>query len=235
MYVIEYGKRSDKSFVLVHGIGVSGRYFRKLADELARNGRVFLLDLPGFGQTAKPSHSLTIGDYAAVVREFIMTHDIPQTVLIGHSMGCQIVAELARITPELTSKIVLIGPVVNEAERTLVRQWLRLMQDGFHEPWSVNFIIQTDYIRCGVPWYFTELKHMINYRIERCLSDVRVPAIIVRGKKDSIVPHVWARRLDEITPHSRLVEFDDAGHVVMYKYPYEIAQLCIGANDEKSR
>ena len=40
------------TFVLVHGLGVSSRYFVPLAELLSRHGRVVVFDLPGFGLAA---------------------------------------------------------------------------------------------------------------------------------------------------------------------------------------
>ena len=41
--------------VLVHGIGVSGRYLMPTATRLAQIFRVYVPDLPGFGLSTKPS------------------------------------------------------------------------------------------------------------------------------------------------------------------------------------
>lgn len=40
--------------VLVHGLGLSGTYLLPMAQELARDYRVWVPDLPGFGRSGKP-------------------------------------------------------------------------------------------------------------------------------------------------------------------------------------
>src|SRR5207247_9606363 len=46
--------------VLVHGIGVSGRYLVPTAVRLATTCRVYVPDLPGFGLSTKPSAILDV-------------------------------------------------------------------------------------------------------------------------------------------------------------------------------
>jgi pimeloyl-ACP methyl ester carboxylesterase len=60
-----------RTYVLVHGIGVSSRYFRPLAAELAQTGRVFLVDLPGYGAAPDPRRTVTIEDHAEVLAGFL--------------------------------------------------------------------------------------------------------------------------------------------------------------------
>src|SRR5690606_35442151 len=84
----------QKTIILIHGIGVSSAYFIPLAQQLSRSYNVFALDLPGYGTSPKPKKPLTIQQLAAVAGSFITKHSLGSVTLIGHSMGCQIVAEL---------------------------------------------------------------------------------------------------------------------------------------------
>src|SRR5215207_10617672 len=86
---------TDRTFVLVHGIGVSSRYFQPLAAELARLGAVYLVDLPGYGAAPDPHRDVTIGDHAAVLASLIRRSGLEGSVIIGHSWGSQVVSMLA--------------------------------------------------------------------------------------------------------------------------------------------
>lgn len=97
-------------FVLVHGIGMSHRYFDRLQDELIEYGDTLILDLPGFGGTPTPGHRMTVGDYATVIGRALDDEGAGGCVVIGHSMGAQFVTELALGRPDLVSRLVLIGP-----------------------------------------------------------------------------------------------------------------------------
>jgi pimeloyl-ACP methyl ester carboxylesterase len=56
--------RGGRPFVLVHGIGVSSRYFHPVAAQLAQRGHVYLVDLPGYGSVPDPRRDVTIADHA---------------------------------------------------------------------------------------------------------------------------------------------------------------------------
>src|SRR6478609_774976 len=65
------GRTDGPAFVLVHGIGVSSRYFRPVAIRLAPAGSVFLVDLPGYGSAPTPKTPISLDDHADVVARFI--------------------------------------------------------------------------------------------------------------------------------------------------------------------
>src|SRR4051812_20700615 len=59
--------QAGATFVLVHGIGVSSRYFQPAAAELAKLGTVYVVDLPGYGAAPNPRRDVSIKDHAAVL------------------------------------------------------------------------------------------------------------------------------------------------------------------------
>ncbi|WP_049822115.1 alpha/beta fold hydrolase, partial [Arthrobacter sp. H41] len=200
-------------FVMVHGIGLSHRYFDRLQAELIRHGHTHVLDLPGFGGTPKPGQQLAVEDYAVVIGEALDAADIRSCVLIGHSMGAQFVTELALQRPDLVSGLVLIGPVTDSARRSVLWHTLALGLDSLLERPLTNAIVFTDYARCGLPWYFTELPVMLNYRIHERLQQARQPVLIIRGSNDPVARHPWCSRLANTAQDGRLVEIPGQPHV----------------------
>ena len=61
--------------VLVHGLGVSGRYFESLGNELARSFRVSIPDLPGWRTSERPRRALTLDELAEVLAELAGQQD----------------------------------------------------------------------------------------------------------------------------------------------------------------
>ncbi len=81
--------------VLVHGLSVSSRYMVPTAVRLARDYHVYLPDLPGFGKSAKPSHILTVAELADALADWMQVMELPPAVLLGNSLGCQIIVNFA--------------------------------------------------------------------------------------------------------------------------------------------
>ena len=87
--------------VLVHGIGMSHRYFARLQALFARSRDVYALDLPGFGRFGRPRGPLPPERMAALIGDVLAKMGVLRAVLVGHSMGAQWVVELARQRPDL--------------------------------------------------------------------------------------------------------------------------------------
>ena len=215
-----------KTIVLIHGIGVSSAYFVPLAQELADSYTVIALDLPGYGKASKPSTPLTIKQLASVTYAYLQKHDISSPVMIGHSMGCQIIAHLTKETPAYIDKMILLAPTVNYKERSVMGQSLRLLQDTFFEGPAVSRVIFSDYVRMGITRYLQTSRWMVDDHIDETLTGNSTPTLIVRGTNDYIVPHEWVTLLRGASSCHTLAEITDAPHALHYKYAKETAIIC---------
>ncbi len=89
---IYYEDRGEgQAIVLVHGWMCSYRFWEKNTPELAHRFRIVTLDLRGHGNSSKTLSGHTIGQYARDVREVIEHLGLQETVLVGWSLGGQVV------------------------------------------------------------------------------------------------------------------------------------------------
>jgi pimeloyl-ACP methyl ester carboxylesterase len=211
--------------VLVHGIGASGRYYSRLVEELATTSTVHTVEMPGFGSTPTPDSTLDMADFAAVTCDALRAAGIGPAQWVGHSMGCQVVTEMALYAPDLVTSVVLLGPTINRGERHAVLQGLRLAQDCLREPPAVNWIVFTDYLRAGPLWYLRTLPKMVRHRLEERIGKVQAPVTLVRGARDPIVPSGWLQELAAARPGAVLVELPRQPHVCMFTEPAQTAAL----------
>ncbi|SMH43972.1 Pimeloyl-ACP methyl ester carboxylesterase [Rathayibacter oskolensis] len=222
------GREGERTFVLVPGIGVAATYFERLAPALNEFGPVHALDLPGFGGVPHPPYArrMSIGDYAELVGAVIDELGLDDPVVLGHSMGTQVVAELAARRPELTT-IVLLGPVMNRRERRLPIAALRFAQSSLREPMKVAILAAAAYLLCGPRWFSRVLPEMMHYPIERTVPRIRASTLVIRGEYDRLVPREWVEEVAEAIPHARAWEIPDASHSVMHAHAEEVARLCV--------
>ncbi|MCU1432114.1 MAG: putative hydrolase or acyltransferase of alpha/beta superfamily [Actinotalea sp.] len=218
----------DEGVVLVHGIGVSSRYFAPLVELLAASGRVLAPDLPGFGASSRTEHDLTIEEHAAVVAALIEESGLQRPVVLGHSMGAQVAAELAVQRPDLVGRLVLVGPVVQAGTRSVARQAWRLVRDYRYETRAVNAITLTDWFRCGLRRYVRTLGPMMGYPLEQRLAEVSVPVVMVRGERDLVAPLEYLELLAARCRSGAVVEVPGEGHVAMWRRPDAVAEICRG-------
>jgi pimeloyl-ACP methyl ester carboxylesterase len=214
--------------VLIHGIGVSHRYLRRLHGLLAKTGDTYSIDLPGFGATPRPGHALPVADHATYILGALEQLGVREFVLVGHSMGSQFALEATLQQPGRVSQLVLMGPVVDSKRRSVLQQALALGWDSlFFESPSSNAIVFTDYLRCGPTWYLKTLRVMMDYPTEERISSVTAPILVLRGANDPVASADWCRRLAGRAGLARLVEIPGTGHVVQHNHAAEVAEAIL--------
>jgi pimeloyl-ACP methyl ester carboxylesterase len=99
--------------VFAHGIGagVSSFMWRKNFDALARDFRVYALDLLGFGFSDKPANAPYSADlYVELISDFIREIVGPPALVVASSLGAAYSVRVADEHPELVSALVCIAP-----------------------------------------------------------------------------------------------------------------------------
>lgn len=218
---------SGECYLLIHGIGVSERYFAPLRQELSRSARVVCIDLPGFGASSSAYGTLSIADLARITGNIVAHVGLHKPVLVGHSMGCQVVTELCASQPDVVGRLVLIGPTVDPGLPGAWRHFGRLLRDSLHEPARLNLIMITDFWRCGPRRYFATLGTMLADRIEDRLASCTVPTVVIRGTHDPIARHAWAESMSGMLPSGNVREVAGGAHGVQYSHPKQVAAVCM--------
>ena len=214
---------SRPAIVLVHGIGVSHRYLTRLHDVLAQEREVYSIDLPGFAGLPKPGRDVDVRSMAGALRQVIESLDVGPVVLVGHSMGTQWVVEASLQSPAMVTDVVIMGPIADASHRSMLAQSVALAADTLGETPSINAIVLTDYLRCGVPWYLMQLRHMLEYRLEDRVPELSVPLLVVRGSRDPIAGLEWCRRLRDEARIGHLVQIPGGFHVAQHSAPKAVA------------
>lgn len=222
------GQAAGTPFVLVHGIGVGRSYFTPLARLLAEHAPVHVLELPGFGSAPKPAEVLSVEDHAGLVAALLRSIGRP-VVLVGQSMGCQIVLEAALREPGLVERLVAIGAVTDPDERNAPMQGLRLAQDVLGETPATNWRVFSEYLKCGPRRYLATLPSMLAYDTDAAVSALTVPALLIRGEKDPICRRPWARRLAAHLAVGGLVEIPGGHHNAHSTHPRAVASAILTA------
>ncbi len=210
--------------VLVHGLVVSGRYMVPLFDELAPFHDVYAPDLPGFGRSEGPARALDVVGLADALAAWMRAVGLRRAVLVGNSMGCQIIAWLALRHPGLVEKVVLQGPTMDSGARSTLRQTWRLLLDTTREPPSLIAIEGLDLMRAGVGRSWRTFRYALGDPIEERLPRLRVPALVVHGSRDRISPLGWAEEVARLLPDGRLVVLPGAAHAANFSAPAEFAR-----------
>jgi 2-hydroxy-6-oxonona-2,4-dienedioate hydrolase len=223
MYARVSAGGTGPAMVLVHGLGVSGRYLVPTARQLAGEFPVFVPDLPGWGKSEKPPHALTVPQAADALAKWMRQLGLTDGCLIGNSLGCQFIIDLAVRYPELVGRAVLVGPTCDPAARSMFRQALRGTRDLFREPLSYWPLLMRDYLVAGPVRTLVTLRHAVEDPVFEKLPRLTAPVLVVRGDRDPIAPESWVKEMVSRLPHGRLKVIPGAAHVANYTAPEALA------------
>lgn len=96
VHLVEQGSGPD--LVLIHGNGVSLADWRASGqlERLARTYRVIAIDRPGYGYTDRPRTTIwTPAAQAALIAKLLPRLGVDRPIVVGHSFGTMVAAELA--------------------------------------------------------------------------------------------------------------------------------------------
>ncbi|MEP6651601.1 MAG: alpha/beta hydrolase [Lapillicoccus sp.] len=130
MHWVDFGGPTDSGpddgphtpLVLVHGLGGSHLNWVLLGPLLRRHGRVYAVDLAGFGLTPGGERASTVSANVALLAAFLRDVVGEPAVLVGNSMGGMIALLLAASHPDLVSRLVLLDPSIPTRRRDADRQ-----------------------------------------------------------------------------------------------------------------
>jgi pimeloyl-ACP methyl ester carboxylesterase len=207
---------------------MSGRYLAPTARALAADRLVVAPDLPGTGRSPHPPRPLTVAELVDAVHDPIRATTGP-AVLVANSFGCQLAVELALQHPAAVRRVVLTSPVLAPPARGLLAVAPRFVAAMRHEPWGYLGLVLLDNVRGWTRKGRANLRALLAYPIEERARRLAVPALVVRGTRDRLVPAPFARRLADLVPGGRYVEVQ-AAHALPYDVPETIARL-VGHDD----
>jgi pimeloyl-ACP methyl ester carboxylesterase len=209
--------------VLVHGLSVSSAYMVPVGEILAEDFPVYAPDLPGFGRSGKPDEALDVPALADALARWMDGAGVPRAALLGNSLGCQVIVELAVRHPERVARLILVGPTCDPCLRR-PRVVLDLLKDAARERPSLLPLHALDDVRAGPRRILRTFRYALRHPMRRRLREVRAPALVVRGESDPLVSRRWAREVTARLTRGRLVEIPDAPHALNYSAPAPLAE-----------
>lgn len=203
-----YEARGDgPPVVLIPGLGADRRLFSNVVPLLARSRQVIVVDPRGGGKSDKPRGDYSIEQMADDVARLFATLGIASADVVGYSMGGKIALQLAAGHPELVDRLVLAATASRPpVTRRFSRRWL-----------MIDVVSRIPVLRKadGQPSYAFEaqLRASKSFDGSELVSRVKASTLIVRARRDRVVPASAATELQEI-PRSSLVDLP-GGHLTL--------------------
>ncbi len=255
VHIRDEGPRDDpRPIVLIHGTSASLHTWDGWAEALKSRRRVIRFDLPAFGLTGPhPQNDYSIEAYVRFVGAVLDTLNAQHIVLAGNSLGGQIAWATAVAFPQRVDQLVLVDAggyplepksvpigfqiarmpgVRSLMEYVLPRGVIESsLRNVYGDPTQVSTELVDRYyeltLRAGN-------RAALGYRMQQRLSGdakgiagLKVPALILWGGKDLLIPVDNAHKFAADIAGSKLVVWDDLGHVPHEEDPQRTVQALI--------
>ena len=90
----------EPTLVFVHGWSCDARYWQKQVSEFAKDYKIILIDLAGHGHSGMTREKYTMKAFGEDVQAVVEATGSQDVLLIGHSMGGPVIAEVAKNIPK---------------------------------------------------------------------------------------------------------------------------------------
>lgn len=228
------------SILILHGwsLPTPGRQWVLVKEILESQGyRVFLPDLPGFGNTPQPSKPWTISDYAAWLNDFCEINYLWPVFLIGHSFGGSVASKFSVKYPEKVRKLILINSagirrkkLKKEIQKKIAHCLNKLSFLPFYglvrKIAYRTLFRQSDYLLTEGVMKETYL-NVIKEDISDIFSNIFVPTLLIWGEKDKITPLRDAYFMKEKIPGAKLEIIPGLKHNLHSEAPEELSKIIL--------
>jgi len=232
------------NILILHGWGSGSKSWLKVKELLEQKGfKVFIPDMPGFGQISAPSEPWDVKNYADWVKDFSQNNgELNQPFfLLGHSFGGRVAIKFAAQHPEKIAKLILVDSAGIVRERNLgLRQkivmkfkkigyffaMLPLLRIFYPILRKIAYILAgtRDYYLIKDPIMKETFKKVIAEDLTPHLYQIKSRTLIAWGENDRLVPVADAHFINENIQGSQLEVFPKIGHNPQLECPEELVE-----------
>ena len=218
---------AGEPLVLVHGLGGRALDFTLIMPALAKQHRVYALDLLGYGASDRPNVDYSITLETNILRQFLDSQSLTRVSLNGWSMGGWIALNLAAQAPERIDRLVLLDSAGIKFTPTFdlrlfsphtmaeIQELEKLLTP---HPGRIPAFVLRDFLRQlqAEDWVIERtVASMITGRefMDGKLATVTMPVLMVWGKQDVVTPLSIGEAMHRQMPQSVLAVLDGCGHL----------------------
>jgi pimeloyl-ACP methyl ester carboxylesterase len=237
---------SGEPLVFLHGAGGMTAE-DPILKELSSRFHVYAPFIPGYGETEECESMRDMLDFALHGWDVVEALGLKNPILVGHSMGGMIAAEMAALAPNDVSRLALICPAGLWLDDHPIVDLFSLLPFElpkylFHDP-VAGAAAMTSGLDMSDP-KFLQTYLVRNARQlgmagkllfpipERGLAErlyrVKAKTVIVWGESDKLIPPVYGPAFAEKIAGAKLVNVPEAGHMIIAEKPGEVVKAVEG-------
>ena len=212
---IQYGNKSGKNIVLLHGWSQNIEMMDPIGKRLQKDFYITIIDLPGFGKSSEPTYGYTVYDYFEIVDELLRKLKIKNPIMIGHSFGGRI--SIIYAAKKGVEKLVLLASPFKRSvkKNTFKIKLLKFLKKvpvvKELESYMKTKIGSRDY-RNATPIMRLILVNTVNEDLTEYLKQIESPTLLIWGDLDTEAPLEDAKYAETIMKDAGLIIYQGATH-----------------------
>jgi len=228
---------SDRNLLLIHGLGASAERWEDVIPYFAKNHRVIVPDLIGFGLSDKPMIDYTTDYLSEFVSKFLVEIDVESTSIIGSSLGGQIAIDYTHNNMKNVEKLILVSPSgimkhTTPALDAYIMAALYPTNDSASYAFQVmsgrkdidektinGFVERMKLPNAKMAFMSTLLGLKDADVITTKLESINSPTLIVWGENDPVIPVKYAESFVSSINDCRFVKMIGCGHTPYVEKP----------------
>ncbi|MBN3790386.1 alpha/beta fold hydrolase [Burkholderia sp. Ac-20353] len=242
---------AGRPVVFIHGSGPGASGFSNFKHNYpafaAAGYRAIVVDLPGYGQSSKPSDvAYTLDFFVGALRAQLDALGVGPAVLLGNSLGGAIALKYALDYPDSVTGLIMMAPggvedrdtyfrmegiqrmvqlfTNRQMNRDTMRELLTLL---VHDPALVTDALVDERMKVCVEQPTEVLSTMSVPNLTGALADVRCPMLGFWGTDDRFNPVAGALKFLERCRDARFVLMNRCGHWVMVEHADYFNRECV--------
>ena len=246
-YRINDFKQGRPLLVFIHGLTGSSSAWKKYEERFENNYNLLTYDLRGHGRTAKPKNygDYEIKNFVQDLSELLKHMNITTFNIVSHSFGTLIALGFLAEQQDMVRSVIFLSPVFALKKRRLARiiePLVGITKIFDRLPFSGKAGQDVDYSRyentgdwnlrrmlADIPntslrVYFYCIRQSYNFKYDYFLSLIKIPVLIIHGKKDTIYPFKNSEEIAKKINNSQIILLDDANHIVVLNNFFTIAE-----------
>lgn len=208
------------NLIFLHGWDHTAKMWEGFVAKYHKHDAV-ALNLPGFGEEKLISADWSISDYADWVLLKLKSMGVTSAVLIGHSFGGKVAAEVAIKNPKLVKKLILVSAPILRRPSSWLK--IKLKANKILKKWRlaryINVNKNLEYKKANANNLGRIFNNSVNYDATEKLPRLKTPTLIVWGENDKEAPYSIGKEMHKLIPNSKFSLLKNTGHNVYLENP----------------
>lgn len=248
------GDAGSEPVVLLHGTPFSSWVWRHIARSLARDHRVYVWDMPGYGASEKAEgQDVSLAAQGRVFAELLEHWELAEPLVVAHDFGGAVALRAHLLHGARYRRLALVDAValapwgspffqlVREhsdvfgrlpptLHRALAREYISSASSPGLHPATLDDLVEPWIDSAGQAAFYRQIAQADQRdtdEVQDRYSTIDLPVLVCWGMDDAWIPAAKGEELASRIPRAQLTLIPDAGHLVQEDAPAELTAALI--------